>query len=220
MAINITINPAPLTNVNVTSQNVAVSIDNQRGPQGIGGATGPTGSVGATGAIGPTGATGATGATGIVASTGAPSNTGVLWFDTDDPGEAVIPFGGTTGQILSKIDGSDYNTQWTTPASIPTIPTYVTLANGTTAIDLSNYETVIVTPTATATYTTTSGTAGYRATLIILTTCTTSRNITFGTGFKTTGTLATGTTSARYFALSFISDGTTWIETSRTVAMA
>jgi hypothetical protein len=43
--------------------------------------------------------------------------------------------------------------------------------------------------------------------------------ITFGSGFKPTATLATGTTTARVFALSFISDGTNLYETGRTVAM-
>jgi hypothetical protein len=60
-----------------------------QGEQGIQGIKGDTGSTGATGAKGDTGATGATGATG--------------------PGVAA---GGTTGQILAKIDGTDYNTQW------------------------------------------------------------------------------------------------------------
>jgi hypothetical protein len=45
--------------------------------------------MGATGSTGSTGPTGATGATG--------------------PG---VPTGGTTGQILAKIDGNNYNTQW------------------------------------------------------------------------------------------------------------
>lgn len=37
-----------------------------------------------------------------------------------DPGEGV-PSGGTAGQILEKIDATDYNTQWSTPAvALPT----------------------------------------------------------------------------------------------------
>jgi hypothetical protein len=57
------------------------------------GATGPTGPTGAASTVtGPTGATGPIGATG---PTG--------------PGVAA---GGTAGQILSKVDGTDYNTQW------------------------------------------------------------------------------------------------------------
>lgn len=55
------------------------------------GATGPAGPQGLTGATGPQGPTGATG--------------------------QGVPTGGTTGQVLTKIDGTNYNTQWTTPAS-------------------------------------------------------------------------------------------------------
>lgn len=52
----------------------------------------PKGDTGATGPTGPTGATGPAG-----------------------PGVAA---GGTAGQVLSKVDGSDYNTQWVTPSSV------------------------------------------------------------------------------------------------------
>lgn len=30
--------------------------------------------------------------------------------------EQVLPSGGTAGQVLEKIDSSDYNTQWATPS--------------------------------------------------------------------------------------------------------
>lgn len=56
------------------------------GPQGIEGPTGPTGPTGSTGPTGPTGSTGPTGL-GLAA-------------------------GGTTGQILSKVSDTDYDTQW------------------------------------------------------------------------------------------------------------
>ena len=64
------------------------------------GATGPTGPEGPAGPTGATGATGATGSTGAVG-----------------PGVAA---GGTAGQILSKVDGTNYNTVWTAaPATNP-----------------------------------------------------------------------------------------------------
>jgi hypothetical protein len=74
------------------------------------GATGPTGA-GTTGATGPIGATGPEG---IVAQTTAPVNTDVLWLDTDEPASTtgLVPTGGTAGQVLSKINSTDYNTQW------------------------------------------------------------------------------------------------------------
>lgn len=78
---------------------------------------------------------------------------------------------------------------------------------------------VKVTPTANATYTTTVPAAGKRVVLMVLTSGTTSRTITFGTGFKPTATLATGTVSARVFVLTFVSDGTNLYEASRTVAI-
>lgn len=99
-------------------------------------------------------------------------------------------------------------------------PTFSALANGATAMDFATNYAVRVTPTASATYTTTVPAAGHTRQLLILTSGTTSRTITFGTGFKSTATLATGTTSARTFVVSWVSDGTSLWETARTVAIA
>lgn len=98
--------------------------------------------------------------------------------------------------------------------------TFASLANGTLALALSTNRNVIVTPTATGSFTTTVPASGVRCNLIILTSGVTSYTMTFGTGFKSQGTLATGVTTARYFVLDFISDGTSLIEVSRTIAMA
>lgn len=96
---------------------------------------------------------------------------------------------------------------------------YEVLANGATNMEFDSHSSVKVTPTQNDTYTTTVPAAGNIATLLILTSGTSSYTITFGSGFKTTGTLATGVTSARIFVLQFISDGTNLYELSRTVAM-
>jgi hypothetical protein len=69
------------------------------------GATGLAGVDGAQGIPGPTGATGATGSTGTTGTQGIPGG---------PAGPGVIA-GGTAGQVLSKIDGTDYNTQWIDP---------------------------------------------------------------------------------------------------------
>jgi hypothetical protein len=76
-----------------------------------------------------------------------------------------------------------------------------------------------LTPTATQTLTAAVTPAGTRATIIVLTSGTSSFTQTFGTGFKSTGTLATGITGGAYFVLEFVSNGTLMIETSRTAAM-
>ena len=76
------------------------------------GPTGPTGATGATGADstvpGPTGPQGETGPTGATGATGADST---VAGPTGATG-AGVPIGGAPGQILAKIDGDDYNTEW------------------------------------------------------------------------------------------------------------
>lgn len=56
-------------------------------------------------------------------------------------------------------------------------------------------------------------------TFVITTSGTTSYTITFGTNFKSTGTLATGTSSGKVFTISFVNDGVNYNELSRTTAM-
>ena len=76
------------------------------GPQGIQGIQGPKGDTGDQGPQGIQGEQGLQGIQGIQGETGPQGPAG--------PGVAV---GGTAGQVLSKIDGTDYNTQWVTPVS-------------------------------------------------------------------------------------------------------
>lgn len=94
------------------------------------------------------------------------------------------------------------------------------LTNSATALDMDKYRTTQLTPNSTRTVTSAVPRAGETRQLIILTSGTTSYTLTFGTGFKTTGTLATGATSVRRFVINFTSDGMSLIETSRTVAIA
>lgn len=42
--------------------------------------------------------------------------------------------------------------------------------------------------------------------------------VTFGTNLRSTGTLATGTSTGKRFLVAFMSDGTTWSEFTRTAA--
>jgi hypothetical protein len=80
-----------------------------------------TGSVGVPGPQGPTGATGATGATGPTGPAGSPG--------------VGVPAGGTAGQFLTKIDGTNYNTDWTTV----NLSAYAVKANNLS--DLTNFAT-------------------------------------------------------------------------------
>jgi hypothetical protein len=105
-----------------------------QGPQGTTGAQGPKGDKGDTGATGPTGATGATGSTGPAGPPGADSTvpgppgatgpqgpTGATGA-TGSTGPAGptgpgVAAGGTTGQVLAKINATDFNTQWVNPGT-------------------------------------------------------------------------------------------------------
>jgi hypothetical protein len=69
------------------------------------------GPAGATGPAGPAGPTGAAGEAGIVFQDNAPTSTEVLWVDTDESA-IEIPSGGTAGQVLAKVDATDFNTEW------------------------------------------------------------------------------------------------------------
>lgn len=83
-----------------------------------------------------------------------------------------------------------------------------------------NTTVVTITPSGACTFNASGGVAGQRCTFIVTTSGASSFVLTFGTNFVSTGTLATGTVTAKRFCVSFIcKDGTTWLETGRTVAM-
>lgn len=76
-----------------------------------------------------------------------------------------------------------------------------------------------ITPTGACTFNASGGYAGQTCAFVITTSGTTAYTLTWGTNFKTTGALSTGTVTAKMFAVSFIYDGTNWVETARTTAM-
>ena len=75
------------------------------GPQGLKGDTGPEGPQGLKGDTGPEGPQGPKGEAGPEGPQGLPGETG-----------AGVAAGGTAGQVLTKKSGTDYDTEWKTPA--------------------------------------------------------------------------------------------------------
>ena len=75
-----------------------------------------------------------------------------------------IPNGGTANQVLAKVDGTDYTTQWITPSSGTTLPTQtgndgkVLTTDGSTL----SWETPNATPSQLEVFTTASGAKSYR----------------------------------------------------------
>jgi len=92
-------------------------------------------------------------------------------------------------------------------------------AGSTVTLSCALGDVFTLTPAQTETINATNLTAGQRVSLVITTSGTTSYTLTFGTNFKTTGTLATGTVSAKVFVVAFVSDGTNLNEVARTTAM-
>lgn len=100
-----------------------------KGDKGDKGDTGDTGPAGAASTVpgpqGPKGDTGATGAKGDTGSQGLKGDTG----SQGAPGQGV-PSGGSAGQVLRKVDATDYNAAWATPATGTVTTLSVTTANG------------------------------------------------------------------------------------------
>jgi len=142
----------------------------------------------------------------------------------------------TVGGIKNITDnkaGISYNANARTVTNNYTVQPedHTLLVNATTAA-LTAGATVAFAPDATTTLftltpgeaetingTTTNAVKGRLYTSRVLTSGTSSYVLTFSTNFKVTGTLATGTVSAKTFAIHFVFDGTNFVELSRTTAM-
>jgi len=97
------------------------------------------------------------------------------------------------------------------------VPTSATTGTMTVVMD-SDIKTI--TPTGACTFNASGGTIGNIITFHITTSGTTSRVLTFGTNFRKTTTLSTGTTSGRFFSITFrCIDGTIWSEICRTAVL-
>ncbi len=97
---------------------------------------------------------------------------------------------------------------------------FTDVGTNTAAQDLSTNHVSQVTISTDITLTTTVPAAGSTAYVIIVASGTTSRTVTFGSGFASIGTLTTGTVPTVRFVVTFISDGTRLIETDRTSAIS
>lgn len=90
---------------------------------------------------------------------------------------------------------------------------------GTMTTTLTNLTVMTITPTGACTFNAGGGIAGQQCSFIVTTSGTTAFVLTWGTNYKTIGTLSTGTVTAKVFTVNFVYDGTNWNEQSRTVAM-
>ena len=131
VTIGTTTTGLPGTSASVTNSGTAQdAILNFTIPQGATGANGADGADGAAATIAVgTVSTGAPGSAATVTNAGTSSAavfnfsipqgaTGANGADGADGADGVgVPAGGTAGQVLSKVDGTDYNTEWVTPSA-------------------------------------------------------------------------------------------------------
>lgn len=127
-----------------------------------------------------------------------------------------IPPSGATGYVLAKASSTSYDYAWQDP-HLPSVVTGTT-GIGTAAITIVDRAKYKITPTGNVTYTAT-GSFGGNCEIIFTTTGATAWTVTFGSGFKTTGTLSTGTVAGKVFVIAFCGDDTTYYEIARTAAM-
>ena len=74
---------------------------------------------------------GVQGPAGVAFQGTAPTTTDVLWADTSVSGVAVVPAGGTTGQMLAKASSTSYDTAWATPVTSADLALKAPLASPT-----------------------------------------------------------------------------------------
>jgi len=89
----------------------------------------------------------------------------------------------------------------------------------TVSVDFSTATVFTLTPAQSEVLNATNCTAGENASLIVTTSGSNTYILTFLTNFKTSGTLTTGTISGKVFVVSFMCNGTTATEMTRTAAM-
>lgn len=96
--------------------------------------------------------------------------------------------------------------------------TATSAATGTVSVTMTS-KIITVTPSGALTLNATGGVAGQTAYIIVNTSGVTSFVVTFGTNYRTTAVINTGTVTAKRFVVELVYDGTVWNEVSRTVAM-
>src|SRR5208337_275787 len=120
-----------------------------------------------------------------------------------------------TGNVTTS-SGSCATTVAAVPITLGGLGTSSLTAGSTVAMSFSSGTVLTLTPAQTETINASNCTAGQQTALVITTSGTTSYTLTFSTNFKTTGTLATGTTTGKVFVVNFICNGSTATEMSRT----
>jgi len=94
----------------------AQGADGSSGSSGVNGEAGAAGTSGTSGVNGTAGTSGSSGINGEAGAAGTSGTSGVNGTSGTSGANGIgIPSGGTSGQVLSKVDSNPYNTTWVTP---------------------------------------------------------------------------------------------------------
>jgi hypothetical protein len=152
--------------------------------------------------VGKQGPEGPIGEPGVEIDDTPPENTSILWIDTDDTGDMVIPSGGLTGDVLVKTSNDDYDSQWLSTTVLVTDPAFTeTFApftptvgtslgtSGTVNLDMAalNGTYQSITLTGDITFTASNRAAGRTVTLRLIEPGTASRSLTVPAGWVFVG---------------------------------
>lgn len=96
---------------------------------------------------------------------------------------------------------------------------YELTSGATVKINAAKASVFTLTPGEDMTISAVQGVSGQVLTLMVTTSGTSTYTLTFGDGFTSTGTLATGGTTAKVFTVTFVHNGSGFVEVSRTTAM-
>ena len=128
-----------------------------------------------------------------------------------------VPVGGTTGQALTKINGTDYNTQWSTVALDRSTVTAVTPVAGVATLDYALGDYFTLAPTANVTsivFTNLPGSGKGASLMLRFTQDTTPRTVAWPASFKwaggSVGAVSTASGAVDVLAITTFDNGATW----------
>lgn len=140
--------------------------------------------------------------------------TGTVGLNTVSTTSGLVTLGNSTSLAGAAVNGA-----LTATAQIRSTTATALGTSGTVSLDPTLGQVFTLTPTNTITLNAASAAVGSLVYLVVTTSGTSSFVTTFNTNFKSTGTLASGTVSAKVFTITFIGDGTNLNEVARTTAM-
>jgi hypothetical protein len=142
------------------------------------------------------------------------AGSGTIGINTVGTSAGAVTIGNSTALLGAAVNGPVIATKQLRCSTVTALAT-----TGTVSLDPTLGQVFTCTPTGAITLNAASAPAGATVYLVVTTSGSSSFNVTPTTNFKSTGALATGTSTGKVFTITFVSDGTNLNEVARTTAM-